>query len=120
MLIMICRQHLKHALGLASRAQDNHLRALVLALIAAHYVHTAPGQAGEMLGTCEQLAAGLGAGAGTGADAVGNAPLRLWVGERFLGAWFAQWGSRLGADGFRLQSCTGGRATSSGRRRRRG
>jgi hypothetical protein len=47
-----------------------------------------------MLGTCEQFAAGLGAGSvkreggkgkeGAG-DAVGNAPLRLWVGERFLG-----------------------------------
>ena len=65
-----------------------------------------------ILGTCEQFAAGLGAGerAGGGAggrrgggkgkenqgggdvgkgdaggDAVGNAPLRLWVGGRFLG-----------------------------------
>jgi len=50
-----------------------------------------------MLSTCEQLAAGLGAasvkeekgknkgGVGVDVDAVGNAPLRLWVGERFLG-----------------------------------
>jgi len=56
-----------------------------------------------MLGTCEQLAAGLGAASvkkrkgadsekvkeqvkekGEG-DKVGNAPLRLWVGERYLG-----------------------------------
>jgi len=49
-----------------------------------------------MLSTCEQLAAGLGAasvkeekgknkgGVGVDVDAVGNAPLRLWVGERFL------------------------------------
>jgi len=55
-----------------------------------------------MLGTCEQLAAGLGAASvkkrkgadsekvkeqvkekGEG-DKVGNAPLRLWVGERYL------------------------------------
>jgi hypothetical protein len=41
-----------------------------------------------ILATCNQLAAGLGAapnksdGAG---NAVGNAPLRLWVGERLLG-----------------------------------
>lgn len=56
-----------------------------------------------MLGTSEQLAAGLGAASikkdkdkgkakegGGGSeekepDAVGNAPLRLWIGERFLG-----------------------------------
>jgi len=48
-----------------------------------------------MLRTCETLAAGLGAGArgkkkkkgGEGEDGeeVGNAWLRLWVGERFLG-----------------------------------
>lgn len=56
-----------------------------------------------MLGTSEQLVAGLGAsgdggkrkagddGQGKGgekagdADSVGNAPLRLWIGERFLG-----------------------------------
>ena len=52
-----------------------------------------------MLGTCEQLAAGLGASGVKRAKgelkegtrergeeaAVGNAPLRLWVGERYLG-----------------------------------
>lgn len=48
-----------------------------------------------MLQTCEQLAAGLGAPPTKGASAtqnakstpvvVGNAPLGLWVGERFLG-----------------------------------
>jgi hypothetical protein len=53
-----------------------------------------------MLGTCEQLAAGLGAAGVKRAKgelkkgeaekenetaAVGNAPLRLWVGERYLG-----------------------------------
>ena len=91
------RQHLKHALELATKAQDNHLRALVLALIAAHYLHTAGDHARNMLQTCEQLAAGLGAppvkGATTGGEngkaaapvVVGNAPLGLWVGERFLG-----------------------------------
>lgn len=71
------------------------MRAVVLALSASHYLHTARDNAGAMLATCEQLAAGLGASAkkdteGDGPkkpkDAVGNAHLRLWVGERFLGA----------------------------------
>ncbi|KAI0776328.1 hypothetical protein BD413DRAFT_470228 [Trametes elegans] len=92
--ILKAKQHLKLALELATKAQDNHLRALVLALVAAHYLHTAGDHARTMLQTCEQLAAGLGAPAvkGTGAAsqvsrgtvAVGNAPLGLWVGERFL------------------------------------
>ncbi|KAH9854482.1 hypothetical protein C2E23DRAFT_726704 [Lenzites betulinus] len=92
--ILKAKQHLKHALELATRAQDNHLRALVLALIAAHYLHTAGDHARTMLQTCEQLAAGLGAPSTKGAAAsqagrnppvaVGNAPLGLWVGERFL------------------------------------
>ncbi|KAI0370118.1 hypothetical protein BV20DRAFT_944899 [Pilatotrama ljubarskyi] len=90
--ILKAKQHLKHALELATKAQDNHLRALVLALIAAHYLHTAGDHARTMLQTCEQLAAGLGApptkGASQGAKGtpivVGNAPLGLWVGERFL------------------------------------
>ncbi|KAI0696886.1 hypothetical protein C8T65DRAFT_615130 [Cerioporus squamosus] len=94
--ILKAKQHLKHALELATKAQDNHLRALVLALIAAHYLHTAGDHARTMLQTCEQLAAGLGAPPMKGATApgengkaatpivVGNAPLGLWVGERFL------------------------------------
>ncbi|KAL1950914.1 hypothetical protein VTO73DRAFT_63 [Trametes versicolor] len=92
--ILKAKQHLKQALELATKAQDNHLRALVLALIAAHYLHTAGDHARTMLQTCEQLAAGLGAPPtkGTGATqnakstpvVVGNAPLGLWVGERFL------------------------------------
>ncbi|KAJ6626467.1 hypothetical protein B0H10DRAFT_522151 [Mycena sp. CBHHK59/15] len=85
--ILKAKQHLKNALTYATECQDNHLRALILALIAAHYVHTAGAQAKTMLATCEQLAAGLGAPGKKGrerADAVGNAPLRLWVGERFL------------------------------------
>jgi hypothetical protein len=61
------------------------MRALILALISSHYFHTASEHA-EMLRTCDQLAAGLGA-AGTkeGTGKVGNAQMRLWVGERFLG-----------------------------------
>ena len=100
---------MKHALELATKAQDNHLRALVLALVSAHYLHTAGDHARAMLQTCEQLAAGLGATAkavttSSGGEeagktaaaampaavaSVGNAPLGLWVGERFLGERFA-------------------------------
>jgi hypothetical protein len=94
------KQHLRKALDLATKAGDNHLRALVLALVAAQYTCTAREHAGSMLGTCEQLAAGMGAGdkrqkdkgeekengkLGEERGEVGNAPLRLWVGERFLG-----------------------------------
>lgn len=83
---------MKAALSLATKAKDNHLRALILALIASHYFHTAGDHALEMLQTCEQLAAGLGAPTDKSkhdskdvAVPVGNAPLGLWVGERFLG-----------------------------------
>ncbi|KAI0076788.1 hypothetical protein K474DRAFT_1772229 [Panus rudis PR-1116 ss-1] len=55
------RQHLKQALTLATSSQDNHLRALILALIASQYFYTAGDHAAGMLRTCEQLAAGLGA-----------------------------------------------------------
>ena len=79
-LLILDRQHLKTSLKMASGAQDNHMRALVLALISAHYVHTAGGHAREILKTCEQLAAGLGASKGEG-----NVALRLWVGERLVG-----------------------------------
>ncbi|KAG6840040.1 hypothetical protein C0991_009413 [Blastosporella zonata] len=89
------KQHLHRALSLATRAQDNHLRALVLALSASHYLHTARQHALTMLGTCAQLAAGLGAlpkGSGKGREKKGenvpwnggNAPLGLWVGERLV------------------------------------
>ncbi|KAH9942974.1 hypothetical protein B0H21DRAFT_749241 [Amylocystis lapponica] len=93
--ILKAKQHLKLALSIATKAQDNHLRALVLALISSHYFHTASDHALEMLQTCEQLAAGLGApptktvsnsqGDTTQMSVVvGNAPLGLWVGERFM------------------------------------
>lgn len=90
----ITRAHLKHALSLATRSQDNYLRAIVLALISAHYFHTAGDHALSMLQTCEQLAAGLGApakkstnddAAAPASVAVGNARLGLWVGQKFLG-----------------------------------
>ncbi|KAJ6447400.1 hypothetical protein C8R47DRAFT_1031335, partial [Mycena vitilis] len=58
--ILKAKQHFKNALTYATECQDNHLRALILALIAAHYLHTAGDQAQKMLATCEQLAAGLG------------------------------------------------------------
>lgn len=84
------REHLKHSLALVTKAQDNHLRAVVLALVAAHYFHTAGDHAFKMLQTCEQLAAGLGASptknpATDTPIAVGNARLGLWVGRKFLG-----------------------------------
>ncbi|KII93109.1 hypothetical protein PLICRDRAFT_170892 [Plicaturopsis crispa FD-325 SS-3] len=94
--IVKAKEHLKRALALATAAQDNHLRALVLALIAAHYIHTAPQHAQGVLEACEQLAAGLGAEEKVVAlegekpksqeqsVKVGNAALRLWIGERFL------------------------------------
>ncbi|KAJ4485686.1 hypothetical protein J3R30DRAFT_3365295 [Lentinula aciculospora] len=91
--ILKSKQHLKSALSFASSAGDNHLRALILALIASHYFHTATDDALGMLGMCENLAAGLGAtvkpppGAkskGKNGDAIGNAPLRTWVGDRSL------------------------------------
>jgi len=86
---------------------DNHLRPLVLSLIAAQYVHTSTEHAESMLGTAEQLAAGLGARpkiaskapssandtskadntkskAKASTDGIGNAHLRLWIGERAL------------------------------------
>jgi len=61
-----------------------------MALISSHFFHTAPEHALGMLGTCEQLGAGLGAASVKGEpDAVGNAPMRLWVGERVLGMYSA-------------------------------
>jgi hypothetical protein len=55
------RGHLRTALDVASSSQDNHLRALIIALISSHYFHTARNHAENMLLTCEQLAAGMGA-----------------------------------------------------------
>ncbi|KAI9459289.1 hypothetical protein HD554DRAFT_2137625 [Boletus coccyginus] len=94
---------LKHSLELLSAAADNYLRALVLAVVGAQYVYTAPAHAMEVLAVCETLGAGMGANpkkqeelGGVAPlsddtqikDGIGNAPLRLWVGERFLGTCF--------------------------------
>ncbi len=85
------RTCLKSALTITGESTDNHLRCLVLALISSHFMHTATDYAMKMLGTCEQLASGLGAGAVKGAknthgaDTVGNIPLRIWTAERVLG-----------------------------------
>jgi hypothetical protein len=75
----------------------------VLALVAAQYVHTSAEHAEDMLNTAEQLAAGLGAQpkattspskrqqaspkktSVAAGDGIGNAHLRLWIGERSLG-----------------------------------
>ncbi|PFH47789.1 hypothetical protein AMATHDRAFT_66920 [Amanita thiersii Skay4041] len=59
--VLKAKGHLRRALDLTSLAQDNHLRALVIALTSSHYFHTARDHAGNMLTTCEQLVAGLGA-----------------------------------------------------------
>ncbi|KAI6161360.1 hypothetical protein EDD17DRAFT_1589632 [Pisolithus thermaeus] len=89
---------LKHALALSGSAGDNHMRALVLAVVGAQYVHTSPEHAMEVLAVCETLGAGMGAsekkpvsagsesetGKGASVCGMGNAALRLWVGERFL------------------------------------
>ena len=98
-----CRAQLRNALNFSSAAQDNHLRALVLSLVAGQYFHTSAEHAEAMLSTADQLAAGLGVqskAATTGSpskkaaqnkssvpvtDGVGNAHLRLWIGERSLG-----------------------------------
>ncbi|KAF8956452.1 hypothetical protein BDZ97DRAFT_1958266 [Flammula alnicola] len=100
--VLACQRTFTLCSQLSTSAQDNHLRALVLALVAAQYLHTSTEHAESMLSTAEQLAAGLGAEpktaknaelkkgiakasiAGSGGDGVGNAHLRLWIGERSL------------------------------------
>jgi len=91
LLLILPRQNLKDGLGKASRSQDNHLRALIMALVSSHYFHTAYQQAEQVLSTCEQLAAGLGAPPDKiGPNDVltfGNIQLGIWVSERTLGLW---------------------------------
>ncbi|KAG2116296.1 hypothetical protein BD769DRAFT_1485757 [Suillus cothurnatus] len=96
--IVGAKSHLKSALSLSTLAGENHLRALLLAQVGAQYLHTAPAHAMETLAVCETLGAGMGAkqkdvdgGKGKGKEKengddgpISNAPLRLWVGERFL------------------------------------
>jgi hypothetical protein len=90
LLFIFPRQYLKDGLSKASRLQDNHLRALIMALVSSHYFHTAYDQAEQVLSTCEQLAAGLGAPP----DKMnpneiltsGNIQLGIWVNERTLGS----------------------------------
>ncbi|KAF5312032.1 hypothetical protein D9619_002393 [Psilocybe cf. subviscida] len=87
------KTNLRAALTLCTTAEDNYLRPLVFALCADQYFHTAPAHAEVMLQTADGLAAGLGAqpkpkNAGgadkSAADKVGNAHLRMWIGERAL------------------------------------
>ncbi|KAF8890107.1 hypothetical protein BD779DRAFT_1671467 [Infundibulicybe gibba] len=109
--VLAAKHYLKKSLTQATQAQDNYLRGLVLALISAYYLHTSPEHASAMLQAAEQLGAGLGAakrkqmsqsqsqsqsqgqsqesegpasGVPSEKDRVGNGPLRIWVGERFL------------------------------------
>ncbi|KAK0450523.1 uncharacterized protein EV420DRAFT_738131 [Desarmillaria tabescens] len=88
--ILKAKNLLRSAMGGTTDSKDNHLRALTLALLTPHFMHTAMEHAMTMLVTCEQLASGMGAGSvkgaknTTGADTVGNGPLRLWIAERNL------------------------------------
>ena len=60
-----------------------------MALVSSHYFHTAYEQAEQVLSTCEQLAAGLGAPMdkvdSNDVLAFGNVQLGIWVSERTLG-----------------------------------
>lgn len=85
--ILRAKQYLKDGLSRASKSQDNHLRALIMALVSSHYFHTAYDQAEQVLSTCEQLAAGLGAPTdkiNPGLPTFGNIQLGIWVSERTL------------------------------------
>ncbi|KAG7446636.1 uncharacterized protein BT62DRAFT_987040 [Guyanagaster necrorhizus] len=88
--ILKAKNLLRSAMSSTTDSKDNHLRALTLALLTPHFMHTAMEHAMTMLVTCEQLASGMGAGTvkgaknTTGADTVGNGPLRLWIAERNL------------------------------------
>jgi len=90
LLLIFSRQYLKDGLSKASRSQDNHLRALIMALVSSHYFHTAYDQAEQILSTCEQLAAGLGAPTdkpnSNEVQTFGNTQLGIWVCERTLGS----------------------------------
>ncbi|KAJ3495993.1 hypothetical protein NLJ89_g10544 [Agrocybe chaxingu] len=102
---LVTKTHLRTALQLTSTAGDNHMRALILSLIAEQYLHTSTEHAETILNTAEQIAAGLGAQpkakekakespapapsstvttTTSPANGVGNAHLRLWIGERSL------------------------------------
>ena len=63
-----------------------------MALVSSHYFHTAYEQAEQVLSTCEQLAAGLGAPpdkiSPNDVLTFGNIQLGIWVSERTLGLWF--------------------------------
>lgn len=99
-------------MNLATSSGDNHLRAVVLSLIASHFLHTSYDYAEQMLKSSDSLAASLGSqpkssskkqdvpntptkgGGHTPTSkmqqqqpnvAVANAHLRMWIGERFLG-----------------------------------
>ncbi|KAG9009078.1 hypothetical protein FRB90_008573 [Tulasnella sp. 427] len=82
--IIEIKKSLKSALELVTRSLDNHLRALILALMANMYLLTASDHAQMMLKTCQQLASGLGAPEDksnelvNGGTVVGNVPLGLW------------------------------------------
>ena len=61
-LIIFDRASLRSALTLTTNAQENYLRALVLAMCSSHYLLTAEEHASEMLEACSNIACGLGVG----------------------------------------------------------
>ncbi|KIY69171.1 hypothetical protein CYLTODRAFT_442869 [Cylindrobasidium torrendii FP15055 ss-10] len=88
--ILQTKNALKDALAGVTDSGDNHLRALVLACLSSHFLHTASEYALKMLAACDSLAKGMGAGVDkaakhtSGADTIGNIPLRIWTAERFI------------------------------------
>uniref|UniRef100_D8Q3R7 Expressed protein n=1 Tax=Schizophyllum commune (strain H4-8 / FGSC 9210) TaxID=578458 RepID=D8Q3R7_SCHCM len=64
---------LRSALTLTTNAQENYLRALVLAMCSSHYLLTAEEHASEMLEACSNIACGLGVGPKKGVQAQGSA-----------------------------------------------
>ncbi|KAF5342827.1 hypothetical protein D9758_013385 [Tetrapyrgos nigripes] len=60
--IITAKQYLRAAVERLSASGDNHLRTLVMALIASHYFHTSMDTAVDLLAAAENLGAGMGAG----------------------------------------------------------
>ncbi|KAF8956437.1 hypothetical protein BDZ97DRAFT_1907180 [Flammula alnicola] len=93
---LVAKGHLHTPLNLSTSAQDNHLRAIIPALVATQYMHISTefphlaaglGAQPKMAKNAElKKGAAKGSIAGSGGDGVGNAHLiqRLWIGERSL------------------------------------
>ncbi|KAL1740358.1 hypothetical protein HDZ31DRAFT_47644 [Schizophyllum fasciatum] len=66
---LAAKASLRSALTLTTNAQENALRALVLAMCSSHYLLTAEEHASEMLEACTNIACGLGVGPKKGPQA---------------------------------------------------